>query len=57
MRRGAAAQTDIRAPAPDPGGANIYLATVAKQGGRRREASSWRPWRLLPIPLKRKLGG
>lgn len=40
LRRGAAAQADASAPAPDPGGANIYLATVAKQGGKRREASS-----------------
>ena len=40
LRRGAAAQADASSPAPDPGGANIYPATVAKQGGRRREASS-----------------
>lgn len=45
----ATTSADTSAPAPDPVGANIYqMTTVAKQGGRRREASSCRPFQAPP---------
>lgn len=53
MRRGAAAQADATALAPDPGGANIYPATVAKQGRRWREASSQKAFEAPPHPSQK----
>lgn len=55
MRRGAAAQADATAAlAPDPGGANIYPATVAKQGRRWREASSQKAFEAPPHPSQKR---